>query len=249
MFGVITAFIGSLTFLYLIKSINLQREEIEISRKSLDVSNRELELTRGELKLSREEMEKQSKINRLQQKTARLQRIENTFFKLIDLHTSISDSLKQQFSDGNIFKFAIGIRNKSLEAPIDDDGKRFNEHGEWKKINFFKQDLGNFIDIYNKEKDPVSDQYYNQSMNILKYLKDSPISSKKKMFYAKTFIMSISPEERVLLVLYIQLHRKLDGSLIDREFKRFCRDCDAFEDVDMTILTPNPTYSKLKEFD
>jgi hypothetical protein len=72
MFGVINSLFSGLAFAGIIYTILLQREELKAQRE--------------ELKLTKQEFIKQNE-------TLRLQRFENTFFKLLDMHNGVVDTL------------------------------------------------------------------------------------------------------------------------------------------------------------
>lgn len=90
----------------LLATIKLQSKALKVSSEELATSSKELELTRIEIS-------KSTIIQKEQSDSLELQNFENTFFKMIDLHSEIMNSLV--LKEGNkSMQFTINNRKKNL---------------------------------------------------------------------------------------------------------------------------------------
>lgn len=209
MFGAITAFIGTLTLIFIVASLKLQREEYN---------------------LALEEMQTQTEINKKIQRTARLQRIETTFFKLIELFNkskfeikskSLTDSESRIFTGENIF---IELLNRTNE-------KFYLEGGGAKQINpydpTFHNDAVNKYTSWRKE-DAMLSEYYAHLNNIMSLLSDSKLSDKRNKSFLRILKAYIpTKDEMVLQFLYIGLSPE-----VEKETKEFVAKSNFYRDID-----------------
>lgn len=188
MFGAITSILSFATVLILIISLNYQREELE---------------------LTRDEIIKQRETNQKIQRTARLQRIENTFFNLLDMHINTKSKIYIQDELNSVvgrFSFKEAVENKvpiiNIRPSGSDDGF----------VDFDILDIESLRVLYNQRDSFRSDvaNYYNTTLNILKFINECGLVLKRKLFFLNTFSSLLSAKELAIVFMYIRL--KLDDS-------------------------------------
>lgn len=134
MFGAVNALFSAFAFAGLVYTLFVQRYELSLQRK-------ELELQRKEVKRNGDQLEEQKNVM-LQQS------FENTFFKLIELHHNLIESISH--SDGHTGRKAVEllrvslknkVRHSKLDKELLDSISEFMKGQEGK---FIKQFLNNF---------------------------------------------------------------------------------------------------------
>lgn len=243
MFGAITAIVGSLTVVLLIFSLIYQRKEIGLSRKELKNSTKELRLTR-------QEIQNQTKLNKLQQQTSKLQRIENTFFNLLEFNHTIKSKILFTDEIGKFnYKFTIESIRKESKYNVEDFIYAVDGSGQVTGfICFDERYIDKMRDLYNSHSpfDSKITDFYSSSMTILKYILHLSISDSRKQFFLETFVSLLRAEELIALFLYIRLYRYPDGKLVDNSIVELVDRFDAFKNLDVSIL-PDESFVKLKK--
>ncbi|KMY49585.1 putative phage abortive infection protein [Peribacillus loiseleuriae] len=75
-----------ISFLAIVITLKMQKEQLEMQGKQLEMQNEELRNSIDEMKATRKEFE-------LQNKTLSIQRFENTFFQMVNLHIDIVNAM------------------------------------------------------------------------------------------------------------------------------------------------------------
>lgn len=196
MFGTITAVVGSLTVILLIFSLIYQRREIKLSRKELKNSTKELKLTR-------EQIEKQTTINQSQQETMKLQRIDNTFFNLLDFNYKIKSKIDYEYSSKHTW---VTFRKEGIENEF--SLKKYTSQLLFDRgyAIFSKENFQLFRMLYNRfnhRSDLMN--YYNSTIIVLKFIKESGVSIEKMEFYVETFAALFTPSDLCILLIFFRL--------------------------------------------
>jgi hypothetical protein len=227
MFGAVTAIFSSITVLLLIISIIYQKDELKVSIK-------ELELTRGEII-------KQTKINKLHQQTARLQRIENSFFNLLQFHHEIRSKIRFIDERSQIWsKFEVKNHKKHFEH---DFSIFFEQEGyiifDPTHINLVRL----MYNLYQPHNTNVIN-YYNTTITVLKYIQESKVGQQKRIFFIETFASLFTPIELALVLFFLRLHTNPDGTIVDRGLTEFAIEQGFFKGLEAHEL-PNSSFIKL----
>lgn len=210
MFGAVTALVGSITFILLIYSIRLQTEELEVARQ--------------DYRLALTEMKAQTDINKKIQQTARLQRIENTFFKMLELFIK-SRTTQLEIDDLKIFPVLLGKVNQKfyLNPPFKSVINYTSENHQF-FVNKYSQLSGRWESRF--------DEYYIHINNIFSLLADSKLSLERTKFYLRIFRAYIQSDEEMILQFYY-----LGLSInVDEHTKEFARKSDFFKDVNKKLF-------------
>lgn len=236
MFGAITAVVGSLTFGFLIYSINLQREALAIARD-------DYQLALQEMKLQNTIGQSQLETNRKSQRSARRQRIDNTFFNMISLYNHIKENLlvhEEYTSDFGARKLKDHKDANAFVYILNETDEKFKQGGSPKSYTLDNKQW--FITQYNISSTALAKEtevphYYNSVMNIIEFVRTSKLSDEAQSFYCITLNSLITPFERANLYYYVALKRGLDPMLADYVVKM-----GFFKSVmDQGVLS-HPTY-------
>ncbi len=160
---------------------------IRIQSKELKTSTEELKLTRGEVKRSADAQKEQSE-------SIKLQNFENTFFKMLDLHTSITRTLK------------IDIYGKDdQEEPLftSEIKKTYSSIVKYKEKNngyMWEKDVSikTFVTITLEKNQYILGHYFRNIYQILKYIKRNDYIEDKK-FYSNLLRAQFAEDELVFL--------------------------------------------------
>jgi hypothetical protein len=173
-FGDFGSFIsGAVGALWTLVSVILFYITLRLQRKELALQRDELELTRNELQGQKNQMV-------LQNQTLRHQQFENTFFQLLNIHTSIVNSLDLRKAEEKSSVISEGrdcfnIFYTRLEHYIKTKGKRLT-------IDPKKSDITDTIDsyyiFYEKNQNNLG-HYFRNLYHIIKFVDNSEIEKKK----------------------------------------------------------------------
>lgn len=226
MFGAITAVIGSLTFIFLIYSINLQRQE--------------LELARDEYKLGLAEMKEQNATSKLLQETTRIQRIETTFFNLIQLYQN-KEIFSIEEERVNIHHSGFGERDQN-----EFENLRKIKGKDYRTYYMYNDENDQFlVDRYNKRtKIPNAERFYPLVMNIITFLKESDLTHANKQVLMNTFLSLLSQQELLILFYYMRFNRDYNSKYVNQEVFDFAQQVKLFHNLDLAQF-PHNSYNDL----
>ncbi|WP_455756490.1 putative phage abortive infection protein [Sulfurimonas sp.] len=213
--GILNPTFALLGLFALLATIKLQTIELRHSSKALENSHEELKLTREESKKATTALQQQSK-------SIKLQNFENTFFKMLDLHSEITKSfhlqkniqhIKSSINDipiqfhynnkGKVYKEAIVELDRTLNRLL----INFNTLKNYQSVDNIEDVPKNFINqidntnelyiVFYKEFQQYLSHYFRNIYQILKFISKTKGINKK--FYTNIFRSQISePELRLL---------------------------------------------------
>ncbi len=159
--------------------------------KTIELQFQQLKISQDELKLSRNELAKSAKALTEQSKNIQKQNFENTFFNLLSLHNNIVNNLKT--SSPNVISTI-----QRRESVYDEyQGKEV-----FKKIineiNFEQDIIIQYIKIY-EQYQTIIGHYFRNIYQILKLIDKSDIENKK--FYTNILRAQLSNDELLLIFL------------------------------------------------
>jgi hypothetical protein len=93
-FGIVTAIFSSISFVFFMWAVDLQRTQLELQKDELRLSREELKLQRIELSLQRKELKQSNFIFEEQKSAIKLQQSEGTFFNLINHHGNLVQTIE-----------------------------------------------------------------------------------------------------------------------------------------------------------
>ena len=173
-FGILTALFSGLAFAGIIISIKMQSKELKLTRKEIKLQHEELSLTRNEVKGQKKEL-------KFQNRTLKKQAFENTFFQMLDVHTSIVKDLSigdNNYQGRAIFgKFSSEVANTKVKIPALTDIQQITEV---------------YSKFYNSRKSQIA-FYFSNLYYLLEYVNSSSV--KNKSFYTNIVRAQLSEHE------------------------------------------------------
>jgi len=192
--GSIWSLCGVILFYLALKE---QREDFNTNNKALVKQVEALEIQGHEFKLQRNEMELSREVYREQSKTLRRQRLDATYFSLIDLYKKSLADLNSREPNGNYFKsFKEDFLTKETlkNSP---------------KENYYSS-KSRYLDIYFLRKEELS-HYFKVIYRIIKVIDQAEINDVEKFRYIKILRSQLSENE--MLALYYNSHSDFGGEL------------------------------------
>lgn len=174
-----------------------QRKDFKTNQKALTKQIDALDLQSEEFRLQREELGQSRQVFIEQSKTLRQQRLEATYFSLLNLYHGIISSLNSPDSTETYFKkFKKSINNKFTESksPVEDH----------------KQAADNYLEVFYDKKEELS-HYFKLIYRILKIIDDSEITENEKFRYVKILRSQLSENE--MLAMYYNSHSSYGGEV------------------------------------
>lgn len=183
--GVLGSFWALCGVLLFYKALQEQRKDFATNNKSLLQQLATLELQTKEFKAQREELELTRNVFNEQAKTLNQQRLESTYFSLLDLYIKGKVNLDhhKKGNDG-YFKY---LKKKMLHRELQKDP--LENHNAAKEI---------YLDVFYREKDELA-QYFRLIYRIIKFIDDSTIGDKEKFKYIKILRSQLSECEMIAL--------------------------------------------------
>jgi len=167
-----------------------QRKDFKINNIALSKQVKALELQAKEFELQREEMKSSRKIFIEQSETLKVQKLETTYFSLIELYRSVLDALNEKDENSNYF----GTLKTKLIEEGDVVGSPIEKHGICKR---------RYEKLYFENREELG-QYFRVVYRIIKIIEQAEIPKRDKFNYVKILRSQLSENE--LLVLYYNSH-------------------------------------------
>lgn len=174
-----------------------QRKDFSNNNIALLKQIEALEMQGQEFKLQRNEMELARNVSREQSKTIRSQRLDTTYFSLINLYKKTVADLNSEDENGNYFK--------SLKLFIFDEIAL--KESPKKKFGLIKD---RYLNIYFIRKEELS-HYFKIIYRIIKVIDQAEIDEVEKFRYIKILRSQLSENE--MLTLYYNSHSDFSGDL------------------------------------
>jgi hypothetical protein len=185
--GSIWTLCGVLMFYAALKE---QRKDFKTNSSALLKQVEALDAQAKEFSLQREELSQSKKVFIEQSKTLMQQRLESTYFSLLELYNQIKRNLNSTTSSNNYFKdFKC-----ALSDLCDNESDPLINHANIKE---------KYIYLYYESKEELS-HYFKTTYRILKIIDQSKISNSEKFQYVKIFRSQLSEHE--MLCLYYNSH-------------------------------------------
>lgn len=158
--GTIVPFLTFISFLAIVITLRLQREQLEMQRKELHNSIEEMQATREEFKL--------------QNQTLSIQRFENTFFQMVNLHNELVNSIVLSGSEPQEGRSAFPVFNRIFREMYSNRLNRheLNDKNELERIQFV---YTMFFSGYEHH----LGHYFRNLYRIVKFIDQSPLDNKK----------------------------------------------------------------------
>lgn len=200
MYGVLTSFFSGLTFIGLIYTISQQHKQLKIAQQAADDQRKELEL-------AREDAANQSK-------TLAVQRFENTFFKMLELHSSIISEVQYTYfvDKENAVSF-LDVRKETISGK---PAVKYEYEKLLTELNVFPFDSKNSDQYYRlAEKyesfleniDSKLDRYFINIETIEKFIqKSTALDTTGISFYMNLFASQLDSYELILYFYHATLH-------------------------------------------
>ena len=190
--GSIWAFCGVILFYMALKE---QRADFKTNKDALQRQIEALQMQSEEFRLQRDELIQTRQVFLEQSKTLKQQRLESTYFALLDLYRKIVDDLNRQSQPDNYFK-------RFRQRLIDD----FDWNSDPTACCADAQN--HYVKLFYEHKEELS-HYFKILYRILKILDDFDIEEKEKFRYVKILRSQISENE--MLAIYYNSHSAYGG--------------------------------------
>lgn len=185
--GSIWSLCGVLLFYTALKE---QRRDFQTNNEALLKQIEALEIQSEEFKLQRNELAQSRQVFVEQSKTLMQQRLESTYFSLLNLYNNIVSELNSRSNEGNYFKELKGeLFNITLKHSIP-----FETHEIAKE---------RYLELFYERKEELS-HYFKLLYRILKIIDDSEIPETEKFRYIKILRSQLSENE--MLAIYYNSH-------------------------------------------
>jgi len=162
-----------------------QRADFKTNQKALIAQVEALNLQTKEFEAQRDELQLTREIFNEQAKTLKQQRLESTYFSLLNLYNKMKADLNAGSEEPGYFK---GLKNELFAAEVINKLPLEN-HNRSKEI---------YLNIFYKYKDELA-QYFRLVYRIIKFIDDSTISDSEKFRYIKILRSQLSEPEMVAL--------------------------------------------------
>jgi len=162
-----------------------QRADFKTNQKALIAQVEALNLQTKEFEAQRDELQLTRDIFNEQAKTLKQQRLESTYFSLLNLYNKMKADLNAGSEEPGYFK---GLKNELFAAEVINKLPLEN-HNRSKEI---------YLNIFYKYKDELA-QYFRLVYRIIKFIDDSTISDSEKFRYIKILRSQLSEPEMVAL--------------------------------------------------
>lgn len=192
--GSIWSLCGVILFYLALKE---QRKDFSNNNQALLKQIDALEMQGREFKLQRNEMELTRNVSREQSKTIRSQRLDATYFSLIDLYNKSLASLNSEDVNGNYFK---SLRASFVRSEVLKNNPKEK----------FILSKASYLDIYFLRKEELS-HYFKIIYRIIKVVDQAEIEDIEKFRYIKILRSQLSENE--MLALYYNSHSDFGGDL------------------------------------
>lgn len=192
--GSIWSLCGVILFYLALKE---QRKDFSTNNQALMKQVEALEIQGSEFKLQRNEMELSREVYREQSKTLRRQRLDATYFSLIDLY-------KKSLADLN-----SGVSNRNYFKSFKEDLLAKETLRKSPKENYYSS-KSSYLDIYFLRKEELT-HYFKIIYRIIKVIDQAEISDVEKFRYIKILRSQLSENE--MLALYYNSHSDFGGEL------------------------------------
>ncbi len=213
--GSIWALAGVILFYIALKE---QRRDIQINREALEKQIEALQLQSEEFSFQTKELEASRQIYNTQSKTLKKQQFESTFFALLKVYVEIVRDLT---NTQNFFKDNVDYLFDNFY--IEDD-----------KLNcplaLHSASISGYEDLYYLQRNSLA-HYFRSLYRIIRFIDDSSLTDKEKIFYSK--IIRSQLKEHELLLLFYNAH-----TVYGRNFQSFI--------LKYNILKHLPPTSKLQ---
>lgn len=185
--GSFWAFSGVLLFY---SALREQREDFDTNRRAFEKQIEALKLQAKEFSLQREELAAARKVAIEQAKTQKQQRLESTYFSLLELYANTLSALNTRCETRNFFK---DLR-KELISDFHPKEDPQESHKEAKSL---------YLKLFYQQKEELT-HYFKIVYRILKIIDDSDIDEKEKHRYVKILRSQLSENE--MLIIYYNSH-------------------------------------------
>jgi len=204
MFGPLNTLFSGLAFVGLLIAIAYQRLELKLQRKELTLQRIELAQTNKELTKQRKQLE-------IQSSTLKRENFESTFFRLLELHNSILESITFIEQNGrNGISQIFGEINKSLASSLkisnyittylaEFNSKYNREPNNNERIEIELISYKRVIDEILEQYIPYVGHYFRNLYHIVKYIHESFDSEEEKYKYIRILRAQLSNHELCLL--------------------------------------------------
>ncbi|PTX58383.1 hypothetical protein C8N46_11428 [Kordia periserrulae] len=182
-------------------------QKIEIKNQQ-----KELALNRKELELNRQELEESRKVFKAQAEIMLDQKLDTTFFNLLDNHRKLIDSFKRgenknigssiSFFNNNYNKIETVSGYEVLQEIYDTLNSYLHEYSNYlKNRNIFDSEITNTNPISLIKKYRYIELLYNEVSGIIEFISNK-IKKDNRDFYFKTLFNNLSNEEKFLLTTF-----------------------------------------------
>ncbi len=176
--GPIWSLAGIILFYIALKE---QRDDLKVNKDALLKQGEALKLQADEFRLQREEMGHARKVSSEQAKTLQQQRIESTYFSLLDLYHKITVDLNNSIDGKNFFKEFKG----SMDLVIDSDLCMKQKH---------QRAVEHYLSRFSSRKEELS-HYFRIVYRIIRIIEESNIGVEEKFKYVKIIRSRLSQNE------------------------------------------------------
>ncbi len=248
--GTLNPIFAFLSLFAIIYTIRIQTEELEYSRE-------ELKATKEELEKSRIAQQEQSESFKIQNESIKLQAFENTFFQLVNALIDTKNNISVNIKKGAFFRNNDGeahpsysINNlyaKDIKLNVNED-KEFKSYEAVKiYLQILKYNSTELTPIiyekFNELYGGYTSTYFGQIYQILKFIKNSPITEEKKQDYVNLFRAQFTKEELEFLFYHCL------GEVGSRKFKPLVEEFQFFEHISLNDeIKKNITDYEIRAF-
>lgn len=178
-----------ISFLAIVITLKMQKEQLEMQGKQLEMQNEELRNSIEEMKATRKEFV-------LQNQTLSIQRFENTFFQMLNLHNDIVNSLNYNtdITGREAFQRFMKYLTTTYTNYNNTNRGEFRSKDELTKIRISYKEL---FEIYEEQ----LGHYILNFFRIIKFIERSKaLDEEEKTFYTGIVRAQLSSNERALLL-------------------------------------------------
>ncbi|VXA85060.1 conserved hypothetical protein [Aeromonas veronii] len=207
-FGALNTLFSGLAFSGIIVSIFLQSQQLKLNREEIKLNREEIKLNREELEQTRKEIEEQGEQFKLQTKAMQKQVFESSFFSMMNLHNTISSSLRNEKEFEKLFMFFVNTASDTFPGR--------------------ESISGHLIKIYDKfmakEYSSIG-HYFRYIYQIMKFIDESDLADSERIIYMNILRAQLSNYELILLFVNCQCYKRSD------KFKRLVESYSFFEHI------------------
>lgn len=218
--GTLVPFLTFISFLAVVITLRLQRQQLEIQSQELRNSIEEMKATRKEFEI--------------QNTTLTVQRFENTFFQMVSLHNNIVDSLESMGENKKNGRAAFMPMYTALRSRYTSKLKdrEFENNEELVRI---RKAYVDFFDLYEHQ----VGHYFRNLYRIVKFIDESEILSfEEKKTYIGVIKAQLSTYELVLL-FYNSL------SIIGSKFLPLIEEYNLLDNLNENLLINKDTHKEI----